>query len=82
MLSVKDVPKFNVDSDPNMLDLIFQQQLLNTKLLLINFGDISASIFKISFIFKNNLNEIYITTTIRICSGINYNLSNLPFFPI
>jgi len=38
--------KFGVDSDPNMLDLISQQQLFNTKLLLINFGDISASIFK------------------------------------
>jgi hypothetical protein len=41
-----------------MLGLIFQQQRLDTKLLFINFGDISASILKIFTYFQNILNEI------------------------
>jgi len=47
--------KFGVDSDPNMLDLISQQQLFNTKPMLINFGDISASIFKNFHLFSKTI---------------------------
>jgi hypothetical protein len=74
--------KFSVDSNPNMLGLI-----PTTKTQLKTFAHYFWRHFRINLqnfhLFSQNiLHEIYNNTTIRIYSGINYNLSNLPVFPI